>query len=46
LKESPKSIKDSTSSRDIIRPAPPVSAGSSTRAMPAESQSPPQEPSP
>jgi hypothetical protein len=46
LKELPKAIKDSTSSRGFIRPAPPVSAGSSTRAMPAVSESPPQEPSP
>ena len=46
LKEPPKSIMDSTSSRGLIQSAPPVSAGSSTRAIPAVSQSPPQEPSP
>ena len=46
FKESSKTIKELTSSRTRLPPAPPASAGSSTRAMPAVSQSPPQGPSP
>jgi hypothetical protein len=46
FKEPSKTIKELTSSRSRLPPAPPASTGSSTRVMPAESQSPPQGPSP
>jgi hypothetical protein len=46
FKESSKTIKELTSSRTRLPPAPPASAGSSTRVAPAESQPPPQGPSP
>jgi hypothetical protein len=46
FKGSSKMSKELTSSRTRLPPAPPASAGSSTRAMPAVPQAPPQGPSP
>ena len=46
FKESSKTIKELTSSRTRLPPASPASTGSSSRAKPAVSQSPPQGPSP
>ncbi len=43
FKEPSKAIKELTSSRSLIPPAPPGSGSSSTRAMPPGSQTPPQE---